>query len=294
MDDPEEKDPFEVARAAVRQLPGLTSVPHVAARASEVAQDPESSVEDLARAFSGNPALCSHLLEVANSAYYGLRAEVVSVERAAVVLGRNFLRNIALAASIRGIVHKAPGARNATVEGLWRHAVRSAGAASFLAAEDGLVDVNDAFAAGLLHDLGLLVELETDRELLGDVDALRQRGACRSDVLRVERERFGADHSHFGAALCEAWRFPQALVQAIRYHHDPGGAPEEHRTLAAVIHVAEVLGSGSEHGVELGRAGAPELPDPGALELLGLADEDLDELRERLGAVVDDAESALG
>lgn len=270
---------LETAREIVRRLPRLSTVPQAAARASQVAQDPDSSVEELAEAFAGDPALCSHLLKVANSAYYGVQAEVRTIDRAAVLLGRNVLRNVAVAASMRAIVRKLDGDRS--IENLWKHSLYAAAAASKLAELTRAWEPAEAFAAGLVHDLGILVELETD--------ARRAAGGNRPDALAEELEANGTSHREFGQALCEAWGFPETLRDVTAHHHEPLGLEGPTRTLAAIVHVAEILGSTHEHG-------CPDIDerrtvdDAASLELLGLDGADLEEVRAELRAAAEEVE----
>jgi len=286
---PLEADTRQKAREIIGRMPRLASVPAALAEASRVAQDPESSIEDLAAAFARDTSLCAQLLKVANSAFYGLRAEVKSIEHAAVVLGRKVLRNVVMAATLRAVVHKFDSHRARWVAGLWSHGVGAAAASSALAHETGLGDPHEAFAAGLVHDVGFLVELERNGrllyELLEETDGLSQ-GDWSSHRQR-ERESFGATHTEFGAALCEAWGFPETLRDVAAHHHEPLAADEDTRLLVVLVHVAETLAARKEHGHDICPAGpvSPEM-----LALLGLADPDVDELTVRLRQAVDEAE----
>ena len=293
MDAPQD-DPLAIARATVRRARSLVALPEAAARAGQVAEDPDSTLQELGQAFSQDPALCSHLLKVANSALYGLRCEVSSIEHAAALLGRKVLRNVALAASLQAVLPKADVHRSFSVAALWRHSIRTAAAACVLAREADAWEPEEAFAAGLIHDLGLLVEIESDREVLSEVfeEVLRlpreeQGAAMRS----IETTRFGADHQHFGSAMCEAWGFPEALRDVAAHHHDPQALPEASRKLACVVSLARAISAHCEHGLTL-EAGEV-LPAPGDLASLGLAGADFEALIEPMQTAAEEIEAAF-
>ena len=110
------------------------------------------------------------------------------------------------------------------------------------------------------------------------------------EMLAVERARFGTTHQHLGSALCEAWGFPEFLACVAEHHHGPLASPEAMRPLVALVHVAELLASPRRH--ELDRATWEADGDPEVLRLLGLEEEDLVALAERLEAVAEQAEAA--
>jgi len=286
--------PDQVALAVVRRVHHVASLPESAARAREVAADPESTLAELGEAFSRDPALCAQLLKVANSAYYGLRAEVTSIERAAALLGRRVLRNVSLAASMQSVWPRGEIHARFSADALWRHSLGTATAAAVIAERSEAWVPQEAFAAGLIHDLGLLVEIESDRKGLARVvDELSAAGGAgwRDRICAIEERHLGAGHQHFGAALCDAWGFPAQLRAVARHHHDPLGAEGETRTLCAVVWLAEVLDESLDHGLRAER-GELEI-DPAVLEIVGLTAEDLPAVIERVAEAVAEAETAF-
>ncbi len=290
--DDAKRDPREVAREAVARVQQVATLPEAASRVIEIVEDPAGTPEELSAAFAGDPALCAQLLRVANSAFYGLRCQVTSVDHAAAVLGQEVVRNVALAASLAPIfmgdgVHAA-----FSMARLWRHAVGVAAASRLLARRLDVGDPEQAFVAGLIHDVGLVVELQDDRQGLSAVfDAMGfdPEGHPRAALQDAERERFGADHRHFGACLCEKWGLPAVLGTAIEHHHDPLAAPPPERVLPALVHTAERLGPAAEHGFSH-PAGEP---DAEVLGVLGTDRDTVDGLRDALAEEVSAAESSF-
>lgn len=288
------QNPNLIALSAVRRARTLTALPEAAANAGKVAENPESSVEELRDAFSKDPALCSNLLKVANSALYGLRAEVSSIDRAAVVLGRKVLRNVALAASMQTILPKAEIHRAFSVTDLWRHSIRVAAAAGSLAKSSGVWEPEQAFAAGLIHDLGLLVEIETDRDIMSTIMnevALAVPNNQPEVMRKLELEFYGADHQHFGTAMCTAWGFPGVLADVAAYHHEPLSIDADHRKLAAIVFLAEEVESDCEHGVVNTRDRMEVNPE--ILACLEMTAESFEALTESMSQAADDIEAAF-
>jgi putative nucleotidyltransferase with HDIG domain len=276
------------AAEAVARVRHLARLPESASVVARRAQDPECLPDELAVAFAADPVLASQLLKVANSAYYGLRAQVSSIAHAANLLGRIRLRNIALASSLGPLLHSRPVHPSFSPRTLWHHSIAVAAAARQVALETGADDPEEAFAAGLVHDLGLVVLIQDRRnELATFLDRLSDRGSLtRSEVRDLEREAFGADHALLGAALCRSWGFPESLIECTAWHHDPLHAPPGSRTLAALVHVGDAWSDGTEQGgstsIDVDRIAEP---DDEVLALVGL-----DAHRgERLRAAVADA-----
>ena len=106
----------------------------------------------------------------------------------------------------------------------------------------GLAD--EAFLAGLIHDIGIMVEMQANRhdlvsvfeEMLFDDD-----DAPTTDLREIESRILGADHQAFGAGLCETWKFPQSFAYVTGHHHDPTEVPPANRTLTSIVYIADRL-----------------------------------------------------
>jgi len=219
-----------------------------------------------------DPSLTANLLKLANSAFYGLRKQVGSAREALLLLGNQTIVNLAFATSMGDIMRGPLAGYRLARHDLWRHSLCTGLAAGHLAARLGEKSLTErAFTAGLVHDIGKLL---LNRPLKGHLEQLPPAGTS-EQLLDAERIILGFDHAQAGAALAEAWNFPDGLIQVIRTHHsdvaDPEGDP-----LTRVVTAAE--GLTRQLGFTAGSQ--PQDPDRVAadLEILGLGREVHDEL----------------
>jgi len=196
--------------AEVTQLPVQ---PGAAMRLLWMLEDPRTSAADLGRLIESDPSLSTQVIRLANTAFYGLSGKVSSAWRAVTVLGLATVRALATTAAFDLFSEKG----RSVPDDFWPHSVTSAAAAAALARRVG-IQSNEAFSAGLLHDLGTaLVFRRAPRRYDAMVDH-RSRDHTLS-LLDAERVEFGATHAEVGAAALSVMRFPVELVEAIGAHH---------------------------------------------------------------------------
>ncbi len=232
-----------------------------------------ASMHEIAETIAKDQGLTAKLLAVANSAFYGLQAQVTTVQRAATVLGLREIRNIVLAVGIRALGRKRPVAKDFDLDGYWRHQFHVAMAARGLARAlnrrgEGRLDEDLLFTAGLLHDLGKLIVAMLRPEVLR---AIAELAAIRGlpDAL-AENEYWGVEHGVVGALVLGSWDLPPEIVEPVNWHHAPELAPASARE-ALVLSLADAL---------VHEAAEPQspcaAPAPGLAQALGLP---LDEVR---------------
>ena len=277
----------------MKQLSHIATLPEVTLGIIELVEDPNSSAQDLNALIGRDPALSARVLKVVNSAFYGLPRQIGSINRAISLLGLNAVKNIAIAASLAKLFRGGALCDRFDAKELWAHSIAVATASKLLAKEARKSSGDEAFLAGLMHDIGVMVALQTDRAKLVKVFGDMQFDADGNpliDFRMVERAVFGADHGHFGEALCEQWKFPRSLALACGHHHDPMRAPAESRHIPWIVYIADRLATENE-GFRidlLDRTIATE-----ALEALGLTEAQLDSVREQLTAALDEATATL-
>lgn len=289
------QDSAAIVNGAIREISHIATLPEVTLKIVELVENPSSTAQDLHGVIGNDPALCSRVLKVVNSAFYGLPGQVASIDRAIVLLGLNAVKNIAIAASLVKLFRGGELCPSFSARDLWQHSVGVAATSKMIVEKLGMGMADEAFLGGLIHDIGVLVELQYDRQRLLEVIErlnLDDAGAPREDMREVEQRVFGATHEQFGRGLCERWKFPPSLQFITGHHHDPFALPEEQRTLACVVHVADRLAGGAAEGFRL------DLTDlevsERALDAIGLSGEQLAQIRTDLPRALEDVSRMLG
>jgi putative nucleotidyltransferase with HDIG domain len=217
---------------------GVRPFPHAVERVRKLASDPQSSLAEIARAMEGDVGLSSDVLRLVNAAASGLTQRCTSLRHAASLLGAARIAQIisgaAALAALRDVADEAPAA--------CAHALAVAGVARMLAAH-AAVPADDAFAAGLLHDVGAILLLQQHDPGYEDLHAQASLEGTEPNVAD-ERVILGFDHAALGAEVLRKWKMPEVVSNAIEHHHDwdelvrqPPGV----LAVGALVVVADVL-----------------------------------------------------
>ena len=278
-------DPQVIIRDAIRNVTALATLPEVTTQIIATVEDPKSSAGKLHKIIAHDPSLAARILKVINSAFYGMPGQVGNVDRAIVLLGLNAVKNIAVAASLGQLFRGVKLGEGFSAKDLWTHCIAVGVAARQLARNLKLPNADEAFLSGLIHDVGILVELQTWPEKLQKICwTAKSSGA---PFCAVEREILTVDHAALGMALADQWRFPKSCQQVAGFHHDPAGASDEYRKLVAIVYVADTICCQSAKGFNL-TAAKQEL-DPVLLSNLGIDNAAIEQLRATLNDNIADA-----
>ncbi|GGZ06759.1 HDOD domain-containing protein [Pseudoduganella plicata] len=235
------KRPEDIIRS-VRDLPSL---PGIVAELLATMEQEDIDTHALAARITQDQALTAKTLRLANSSFYGLQSKVTSIAQAVSVLGFHAIRTLVTACSVTASFAPRPGGQF-DFPAFWRHAIASAVCARVLA-RHLRVNVETAFTAGLLHDLGTLVLVTRLPDEYTQVVAWQREHDCTAAT--AEQALFGTDHAAVGAALAAHWKFPQQIQAAVAGHHtvlpDDDLAPAD---LTTVVQAANVLA----HALDLG------------------------------------------
>lgn len=233
-----------VVDSAIKGISHIATLPEITLRIIELVEDPSSTAQDLHKIIANDPALCSRILKVVNSAFYGLPRQIGSINRAIVLLGLNAVKNIAIAASLTKLFRGGELCPRFSARDLWIHSMASAAGSKLICDQLKLGLPDEAFLAGLIHDIGIMVEMQAARDkLLRVFDEMKfdADGTPLTNMCEIEQQVLGADHCAFGTGLCEAWKFPKSFSHVAGYHHDPMALPSGTRMLACVVHAADCL-----------------------------------------------------
>jgi len=218
-----------------RSIGKLPSWPAVALELLQSIDDENANAEALARKIAKDQALVAKLLRMANSSFYGLQSQVDSIQDAVVVLGLRSTRMLALSAAFTSSSGRTLAA-GFDFRNFWRHSLATALCARALARQLKAHEEN-AFAAGLLHDIGRLVLASCFPRSLEAV--LQHRAQLDCHLIDAERTVLGMDHAQIGKVAAERWRFPAPLRDAIAGHHSV--EQKDRHSLAYIVQVADAV-----------------------------------------------------
>ncbi|HUU44377.1 MAG TPA: HDOD domain-containing protein, partial [Acidobacteriota bacterium] len=209
--------------------------------------DPDSSARDVAAVVAEDPAMTARVLRMVNSAFYGLPETVTSVRQAIFILGISAVQSLLQCAGVVEMFSGADAHRDFQ-EKFWRHSMAAASAARVLCtgtrgdsrSAAGIITCpEEAFTAGLLHDIGKMVLFCYLPGEQAQVAGHPMFGKTPDST--VEREVLGIDHARIGAELARRWQLPPALVGAVAHHHDLDVEDPGTVLLSRIAHAADYL-----------------------------------------------------
>ncbi|HEY8748392.1 MAG TPA: HDOD domain-containing protein [Tepidisphaeraceae bacterium] len=242
-------DPRDKVMEVVKKVTTIATLPEITMKIIKTVEDPKSSAQQLHKIVSHDPALVTRILKVVNSAFYGLPGQIGSIDRAIVLLGLNGIKNIAVAASLGQLFRGAELCDGYSAKDLWTHCIAVGVVARELAKNMRLDLPDEAFLAGMIHDVGILLSLQVYPEKLREVCTAAQ--ARTASFCDLERHFIGVDHQQLGMALAEQWKFPRACQLVAGYHHQPERLADQTRFLVSIVYVADTLCCHSKHGFPL-------------------------------------------
>ncbi len=253
-------------RTALKQTKNLPTLPGIVAKLSKMAEDPDTTTEQMGKVISKDHILAAKLLMLVNSAFYGFPQKISSLSSAIILLGFNVIKSLIISASIFELME------NEDLE-LWEHSLGCAVICSVLAKRLEIKDPEEVSTAGLIHDIGkVAIKIELPKE-----HALIDETVSRKKISRREAELavLGLDHSEVGGWLAKGWYLPDKLVEPVACHHNPQAARQE-KLATAIVHFSDIMirGMGYGQGDDIW---VPSLSKK-AWSLLGLSPADLDEV----------------
>jgi HD-like signal output (HDOD) protein len=261
-------------RAALRDTKNLPTLPGIVVKLTRMADDPDSTTEQMGKVLSKDHILAAKLLKLVNSAFYGFPQRISSLSSAIILLGFNVVKSLIVSASIFEMMEEQD------VE-LWEHSLGCAVACNVVAKQIGVEEPEEVSTAGLIHDIGkVAIKMELPQEYAMITRLMQER---KLTMRQAELEVLGLDHAEAGGWLTKGWNLPARLIEPIACHHDPQKAKDEQLS-SAIIHFSDIL----IRGMGYGHAGDDKVPalNKQAWELLGLRQEDIDQ-------VVDEVEEKL-
>lgn len=216
----------------------VPSMPQIATQVMRLVADPDTNAGQIAKAISQDQSMTARLLQVANSPFYGRSKSVNTARDAVILIGYPAVKGLVISSSTRHII-KNPGLMEAL---LWDHSVGAAFAAHEIARVAKAMDVDEAFTAGLLHDIARVVMGAMSRERYVMVMKECYNANLGPDgVLKAEGKVFGYSHPDLAGLIAQKWRLGEDLRIAIQYHHVTPASLEEAMDKGATSKIAMLV-----------------------------------------------------
>lgn len=248
-------------------------IPQVALKVMRLMDENRYDIESISNEIRKDQVITARMLQLANSAMFGAKKDISSLDHAVVFLGQDLLVKLILTAAVQGYYEQSMMGYALCKGGVYHHSLGCALVAEMLAKKTDREEPSRAYTAGLLHDIGKVV-LD---QYVATAYPLFYRDITeeKENILSVEQRLLGMDHTEVGRLLARQWSLPKALEEAIHCHHAPHRA-STFVELSAIVYLADLLMSRFHTGLEIERVDTDSLHTH--LAALGLSHEDFGNL----------------
>jgi putative nucleotidyltransferase with HDIG domain len=227
-------------KSLVAQLPSLPSLPSLYFQIMEALASPDSSLEQIGSIIAADPSMTAKILQLVNSAFFGIARRISNPTEAVQILGVGRVRSLVLSLHIF-TCFEGVRLKNFSIDKVWRHSMSTALVAQKIARQQKVdtAIADETYVAGMLHDIGKVMLAASLPEQYGKTVEL----AASEQITLVEAERatFGVSHAQIAAYLLGLWGLPIPIVEAVAFHHDPARAAAKTFTPLTAVHVASTL-----------------------------------------------------
>lgn len=231
-------------------MAGLRPIPQVALKVLRLIEDQGYSIDRVAEEIRQDQVITARTLGLANSALFSKKRTIENLDHALVYLGQEQMVKLVLLAAVERYFEQSGMGYSLCKGGIYHHALGCARLAEVLAARTGRAEPHMAYTAGLLHDIGKVV---LDQYVAAAYPLFyRQAMEKQHNMLTVERQTLGIDHTEAGHLLARQWSLPDCLAHVIRNHHHPD-RENAYQPLAIIVYLADLLLSRFRIGLELER-----------------------------------------
>jgi putative nucleotidyltransferase with HDIG domain len=249
-----------------RALEALQPIPQVALKLLRMINEDQYDIPAITEEIRKDQVLSARTLKLSNSVFLGSREKIESLDHALVYLGQTLLIKFVISASLNNFFQQAGRGYSLCKGGMYHHAVGAAVIAEKLATLSQKVNSAAAYTAGLLHDIGKVV---LDQYIQSALPLFyRELQQEKNNLIEVEKDLLGIDHTEAGAHLARKWSFPDSLTESINHHHHPEESTQ-YSDLVHIVYLADLLMSRFHTGLEIERLNTDALKS--GLEALGLS-----------------------
>lgn len=239
----------------IERITDLPTLPTVAMELNRMLQDLDTPVDQLVVFLERDQALVVRILKLVNSSFYGFKSKIASLRHAVSLVGYNTIQNAVISVSIIDSVKLNKTIKGFDIASFWAHSIGVAVMCQHLANQTKLAASEDAFTAGLIHDIGKIVLANSFPNIFKPLLEVATAGGI--GFYEAEKASDTYPHNMIGAMLMRRWLLPEQLVDAVRYHHGTNGQDNENM-LVGLVSVADVL-------VKFIEGSATSIPDPDKL-----------------------------
>jgi putative nucleotidyltransferase with HDIG domain len=260
----------------LEKVENLPTLPVVAKQIQKLIASPNSTMIQIAAIIAKDQAIAARVIRLINSAFYGLGGKVTSIQQAIVFLGLNTVKNLVMGVSVVKIFEESPSQASLfDRQKFWMHTFATALGAKLIAKKMNILELEDFFLAGLLHDIGILILDQFFHQEFIEI----MLGAAKKqiDYTRAEQDFLGITHAEIGEFIARKWKLPEVLVHSILYHNKPLFTASEiagDQKVISAVHIADV--TAKNRGFDFGYRNGKITCDAQALKCIGLSDSEIE------------------
>ncbi len=259
-------------------LKNLPTLPSILLKLIEACNRDNPDLNEIGNMVSADPALSANILKLVNSAFYGLPRKIELINHAVSFVGTSGIKSLAICACVHEVFPKPRKKSIFNLKQFWWHSLRCAFLAKLIAAEKQDAGQSDeAFLAGLLHDIGKVVLWANFRTAY---ETMVERCSPNTDLLLAGEANMGATHAEIGAWLLERWKLEPMIADCVRYHHEQIDRITHALTMVQIVHVANLLCQNNPDEIDDGLNAAKRLFNMEASECRSLIDKSDEQARE--------------
>jgi len=217
----------------------ISSIKQTVTQIIETINNPASSARDLKNIIEIDPPLSAKLLKLANSALYGYPKTIGEIQEAIVCIGFDAVRELALSQKVCELFKKGDYFDGYSRSSLWKHSVAVAYCSKLIYRREFRERGENIYIAGLLHDIGIIILDQFKHKKFREI--LKKSRREKNNLVNVETEVLGFNHTDIGLDLGESWGFPEEIDTAIKTHHNPENVADEHARISSTIFVANCV-----------------------------------------------------
>jgi HD-like signal output (HDOD) protein len=230
----------------IDRLKDIPTLPIVITKIIDIVDSPNTSADDLHKAIAKDQALSGKVLKLVNSAFYGFPKKIETLHQAVVILGFNTVRSLALSLSMLDFLDDRHSHNQLNYVEYWKHSIGTSILARAIAKKSFPPLAEEAFVAGLMHDIGILIlDQFVPSEYAKVFETMHREQIA---LYQAEKKVLRITHAEVGRMLAIKWNLPDTLLYSISFHHDPAPS-RDYFPITSIIHAANI-------GVKLLRLGS--------------------------------------